>query len=214
MLEAVAAGSHETADVGVASPTAPASRREPVKHWMEHAPDGSYEEDWRLLGEYRRQGAHLAAVRRADEGCGACWLAILGNTFAFARDVDRAALPAAARNRPVAEVLADESIPLEARRRLLDCDFCFGSFGQGGRVGGVVERASHPWRRGAALATLVGEVFSRWEPVRTADADALHAALGAIKEDHARACGELREAMDSGQTGVAELLRARGAVTT
>ena len=213
VLEAVAAGAHETGDVGVASPTAPASRRQPVERWMEHAPDGSYEEDWRLLGAYRRQGAHLAAVRRAGDGCGACWLALLGNTFAFARDVDRAALPAAARNRPIADALADETIPLEARRRLLDCDFCFGTFGQGGRVGGVVERASHPWRRGAALATLVGEDSSRaWEPVRATDAEALRAALGAIQEDHAWACGALREAMDNGQTGVAELLRARGAV--
>lgn len=212
VLESIAAGTHETSDIGVAIPTLPSSRAKPVVRWLEHDPSRTYEEEWLLLESYFKQGAHLAAVRPAVDGSGACWLAILGNTFGFVRDIERNALPAAVRNRPLAETLADDSVPLDDKRRLLDCEFSFGHFGQGGGVGGVVELSSHPWRKGTALATLVGDTASGWEPVRPSDAGALGAALSAIKEDHAKACEKLRAAQANGQAEVAEMLKARGAV--
>ena len=88
-------------------------------------------------------------------GVGTCWLAILGNTFGLVRDIARAALPAEVKDRPLAEVLDDDSISLAAKRKLLDADFSFGRFGQNGGVGGVVEMSSLPWRKGVALATLL-----------------------------------------------------------
>lgn len=218
VLESISAGTHSTSDIGLATPTMPANRHEPVKHWLEHAPDGSYEEEWILLEGYAKRGAQLAAYRlpRAGER-GACWLGINGNTFGFARDIDRTTIPAAALNRPLAETLADDAVPLEAKRRLLDCDFCFGTFGQGGSVGGVVEQASLPWRRGVALANLLGDEsdsasIDEWKPVRARDAQMLHAALSAIRDAHTKACSALREAEKRGQVGVAELLRAQGAI--
>ena len=162
VFASIAAGTHETGDVGVATPTLPTSRAKPVVRWLEHAPDASYEEEWLLLESYFRQGAHVAATKPARAGCGACHLSIVGNTFGFTRDIDRAVLPAAARGRPMGEVLADEGIPLAAKRRLMDCEFSFGFFGQGGGVGGVVERSSLPWRRGLALATLLGDDDAAW----------------------------------------------------
>ena len=157
------------------------------------------------------QGAHLAALRAARSGQGACWLCILGNTFAFAADIDRAAIPQAARNRALADVVDDEAIPIAAKRALLDSELSFGFFGQNGGVGGVVERSSLPWRKGLALATLLGDA-SEWEPVRASDAAMLCQAVAAIKADHEKACQALRDAESAGQAGVADLLRARGAV--
>ena len=210
VLAAIAANEHETGDVGRAVPTMPTARSRPVVHWLEFAPDGSYEEEWKMLDDYFKQGAHLAAVRPARSGEGACCLAILGSTFGFVRDIDRAALPAAALDRSLADVLADDDIALEVKQRLVDCDFSFGYFGQGGGVGGVVERSSLPWRKGFALATLIGEQ-SDWQPVQPSDEPMLRKALDAITADHAKACQALREAEESGQGGVAEGLRARGA---
>ena len=163
-----------------------------------------------MFDQYFAQGAHLAALRPASGDRGACWLAILGSTFGFVRDIDRAALPAAALDRPLADVLADDDVALDVKQRLVDCDFSFGYFGQGGGVGGVVERSSLPWRKGVAFAALIGEP-SDWQPVQPSDMSMLRKALDAITADHAKACQALREAEESGQAGVAEVLRARGA---
>ena len=214
VLSMILEGKHETMDVGRATPTLPAGRGKPVVKWYEHAPDGSYEEEWLMLDGYFKQGAHLAAVRPARAGEGACWLGILGNTFAFVRDIDRTTVPQAARSRPIADVLADESIPLAAKQSLLDAEFSFGFFGQGGGVGGVVECSSLPWRRGVALATMIGDgdAAAEWTPIRSSDAGLLAKALAAVTADHESACQALREAEGAGQTGAVELLRARGAV--
>lgn len=211
LLSRIAAGEHETDDVGRAVPTLPDGRRKPVTHWLEHAPDGSYEEEWLTFEQYFAQGAHLAALRPASGDCGTCWLAILGSTFAFVRDIDRRALPAVAQNRPMAEVLADDAIPVDAKRKLLDCEFSFGRFGQNGGVGGVVEATSLPWCKGVALAVLIG-VADAWVPVRPSDAPVLTKAIDAIRADHEKACAELRAAEENGQAGIADMLRARGAV--
>jgi hypothetical protein len=215
VLASIAAGDHETGDVGRAVPSLPAARKAPITTWRETAPDASYEEEWQMLDGFDLRGAHLAALRRARSGVqagGACWLGILGNSFAFVRDIDRSALPSIARGRPLAEVLADESVPMAAKRAVLDCEFSFGTFGQGAGVGGVVQFSSLPWRRGIALAMLIGEASSGWEPVRSSDESALRQALGAVIADHKKACSALREAEASGQTAVAEILRARGAL--
>ena len=214
VFAAIAAGTHVTADVGVAHPTLPGARGRPIARWMEHAPDQSYEEEWLMLAGYSKQGAHVAAVRPAQSGvCGAAHLCINGNTFGFVRDIDRDAIPPQARNRPMAEVLEDAAIPLEAKRRLMDCEFSCGFFGQGGGVGGVVEHSSLPWCKHVALATLLGDLpLDLWQPIRPSDAKTLTAALAAIADDHAKACRALREAETAGQAGVAEVLRRRGAV--
>ena len=213
VLELIRSGQHETLDVGRAVPTLPNSRGKPVAHWYEHAPDESYEEEWVMLDGFSSRGAHFAAIRPARSGCGACWLGVLGNTFAFVRDVDRDALSDAARRaETLNDALADAAIPLHDKRRLLDCEFSFGRFGQGGGVGGVVEFSSLPWRRGVALATLVGEASSGWEPVRASDLDMMKQAIEAILLDHEKACQKLRDAEANGQAGVAEMMRARGAV--
>lgn len=233
VLAAIMAGNHVTADIGRAVPTHPASRSKPVVHWFEYALDDSYEEEWLMLDSFYARGAHLAAIRPARStevagnaedaaggltGAGACWLAILGNTFAFVRDIDRSVLPPAARGRPLADALMDEAIPLGAKRALLDSEFSFGYFGHGGGVGGVVERSSLPWRKGVALATLLAEAAAAapsvpWQPVRASDAEQLSQALSAITADHEEACKALREAEANGKAGVAEMLRARGAVS-
>lgn len=212
VIDQIASSQHETSDIGRAVPRMPSVRSKPVVEWHEYAPDSSYEEQWQILNGYFKQGAHLAAMRPAQSGTGACWLAILGNTFAFVRDIDRDSLPAAARDRPLDEVLADDTIPLAIKQLVLDCEFSFGFFGQGGGVGGVVERSSLPWRRGVALAALVGTMASGWQPVRASDATMLDKALAAITADHEKACEALREAEANGQEGVVEVLRARGAV--
>ena len=217
LFDLISSGKHETKDVGRAVPSLPPTRGKPVVHWYEHAPDGSYEEEWVMFEEFFSRGAHLAAVRPARSGVGACWLGILGNTFGFVRDIDRSALPDDVRNRPVAEILADEAIPLTVKRTALDCEFSFGKFGQGGGVGGVVELSSLPWRVGIALAMLLdGDEAAPdappWEPIRAADAGAMHQAIAAIKSDHEKACRQLRDAEENGNTGVADLMKARGAV--
>ena len=131
-----------------------------------------------------------------------------------------AGMPPEARNRPLAEALADDRIPLDARRRLMDCEFSFGTFGQGGGIGGVVETSSLPWRVGTALATLLSslspssELATAWQTVREADTVAFCAAVQAIADDHAKACEALRVAESSGQASLAEVLKARGATTT
>ena len=218
LFESIRAGEHETSDVGLAVPTVPKGRgKRPVTRWLEHPPDGSYEEEWLMFEHYSKQGAHVAAWRppMPGSGVGTCWLAILGNTFGFVRDIDRAALPAEVKDRPLAEVLDDDSISLAAKRKLLDADFSFGRFGQNGGVGGVVEMSSLPWRKGVALATLLGDGAADeppWQAVRPADATMLSQALAAIRSDHEKACQQLREAEAAGQAGVVEVLRARGAV--
>lgn len=213
VLERILAGAHHTDDVGRAVPDVPRVRSQSVTRWLEHAPDGSYEEEWLMLESFSARGAHVAAMRPARPGvAGMCWLAILGNTFAFVRDLDRSAIPPQAKNRALAEVLADDAFPLAAKRQMADCEFSFGFFGQNGGVGGVVERSSLPWRVGTALATLVGEAQG-WEALRVADAPVLEQALAAIVADHQKACAALREAVASGQDGAADVLRARGAVS-
>ena len=89
----------------------------------------------------------------------------------------------------------------------------FGFFGQGGGVGGVVATSSLPWRKGVALATLLGDStnFDSWQPIQPSEASALTAAMSAIAADHSKACAALRDAEAAGQSEVAELLRARGA---
>ena len=214
VFASVAAGTHVTSDVGIAMPTIPTSRSRPVIRWLEHAPDASYEEEWVLLSEFFRQGAHLAARRPARSDSGACHLCILGNTFGFVRDINRAVLPSTVRNRPLASVLADETVSLAEKRQIMDCEFSFGFFGQGGSVGGVVERSSLPWRKGVALASLLGPVEEEgeWQPVRAADAGQLKAAFGAIRADHAKLCQSLRDALANGNVSAAELLKERGAI--
>lgn len=221
VLASIAEGTHDTNNVCVAEPSMPASRREQVARWLDHALDSSYEEEWLRLPGYVSRGAHLAAIRPATAGSdevgvsgvgGARWLAIMGSTFAFARDIDRMAMPDCARNRPLTEALADENITLEAKRRLLDCEFSFGTFGQGGGVGGVVELSSAPWREGTALATLIAEAPDGWVPIRASDDTVLRQALAAVAADHEKACQSLREAEANGHEGVAEVLRSRGAV--
>ena len=159
-------------------------------------------------------GAHFAAVRPAARGVGTCWLGVLGNTFGFVRDINRAALPEAVRGKQLADILADDAIPLQAKRQALDCEFSFGKFGQGGGVGGVVEFSSLPWRKGVALATLLGDEEGRaaWEPVRAADSETMRQAIDAVLVDHEKACQTLREADANGQAAVVELMKARGAV--
>jgi len=214
VLTAILDNSHETGDVGICTPTVPSSRSKPVVRFLETAPDASYEEEWLLLEGFSKQGAHVAAMRPARSGeTGACWLAILGNTFGFVRDLDRSdeLLTDAVRNRPISDVLTDDSIALGTKQRLLDCEFSFGYFGQGGGVGGVVELSSLPWQKGVALANLIGDLGSGWEPVRPSDEGVLRAALKAVKDDHDKACQALRQAEADGQAALAQVLRARGA---
>ena len=69
-----------------------------------------------------------------------------------------------------------------------------------------VVRFQHAWVGGA-----------RWAPRETAlgahaAPEALRAALRSIEDDHKQACMQLAEAVSSGQTGLVEVLRARGAV--
>jgi hypothetical protein len=216
VLDRIRSGQHETEDVGRAVPTLPAGRGKPTVHWYEYSvPEGSYEEEWVMFEDFYARGAHFAAVRPARPGVGTCWLGVLGNTFAFVRDVDRAALADAVRGRQVADVLADDAIPLQDKQRALDCEFSFGRFGQNGGVGGVVEFSSLPWRKGVALATLLGddeEARAAWEPIRAADAQTMRQAIDAVLADHAKACQMLAEAEASGQAGVVEMMKARGAV--
>ena len=98
----------------------------------------------------------------------------------------------------------DDAVSLEAKRRLFDSDFAFGS-------GGVVGFSALPWRRGVALARLVGDPAD-WAPVAGSDAGDLQEALRAIVLDHEEACRALRDAEARGQADVADVLRARGAV--
>lgn len=213
VLERIRSGEHETLDVGRAVPSLPTGRGKPVVHWLEHAPDGSYAEEWVALRSFSPRGAHVAATRAAREGCGASWLGILGNCFAFARDIDRASLPESVRGRSVQEVLSDDTLTLALKRRVMDCEFSFGTFGQGGGVGGVVEISSLPWRKGEALARVLGEgAATDWSPVREEDGAALRAAIEAVLADHEAACQTLREAEAGGQAGVVELMKARGAI--
>ena len=214
VLKSISADAHVTEDRGRAVPVLPRGRSEAVKSWIETHPDGDYEEEWLRLEGFQERGAHVAAMRPALPGeRGTCWLAILGSTFAFVRDIDRSQIPPEALNRTVAEMLVDSTISLESKRRIMDCDFSFGTFGQGGGVGGVVEWSSHPWQRGTALATFLGDAdASEWEPVRATDRRMLDEALRAVREDHSKACVALREALSNGQTEIADVLKARGAV--
>ena len=68
LLASIAAGVHETGDVGRATPTLPAGRGKPVTLWHEYAPDASYEEEWLMLDGYYKQVCLIVIVPPLGSG--------------------------------------------------------------------------------------------------------------------------------------------------